>query len=146
MQMEYNLETNGTCCKVCSEYVPTSQVVLINISNSVIIAGSLADNAPLLNQLYVNTMDAVNTTHNLPKNLQYSIFPALSINFGPDITCNPHKDHGNLADGFCWFMARSSFNSKTSGHLLLPELNLAMGCRFVHSLPVCLACAWQRPP
>ena len=86
----------------------------------------MADYLPLVNQLYVHTMDAIREVHDIPKNLPYSVFPALSVNFGPHVACTPHKDHGNLADGFCWLLAGGSFDSKKGGHLYLPELNLAI--------------------
>lgn len=71
-------------------------------------------------------MSAINEVHDLPQNLAYSVFPALSINFGPDVACTPHVDSGNLADGFCWLLAGGSFDSKKGGHLYLPELNLVI--------------------
>lgn len=54
------------------------------------------------------------------------MFPAISINFGPQVVTHAHKDHGNLADGLCWIMACGNFNHKLGGHLILWELGLVV--------------------
>lgn len=63
----------------------------------------------------------------LRRPLKNSVFPAISVNFPqPSVVCTPHKDSGNLADGFCWVLAGGTFDAKRGGHLVLHELNLVI--------------------
>ena len=75
---------------------------------------------------YKNVLDNIHDVHGdtVERIIPDSIFPAMSINFPGLVACEPHKDHGNLADGFCWLMAGGNFDSRLGGHLYLEELNI----------------------
>ena len=59
------------------------------------------------------------------------LFPAMTLNIGPQTICWPHRDHLNLAFGICldWVLGR--FDHRKGGHLVLHEarriLQLAPG-------------------
>ena len=96
---------------------------------------ALSNLAPKLHRLYANTLLSLYMVHGdeLRRPVRNSVFPAISVNFPPDgldghrsVVCEPHKDSGNLADGFCWVLAGGDFDSKKGGHLVLHELNLVI--------------------
>ena len=53
-----------------------------------------------------------------------SVFPTLTINFGPQTVCDGHRDHGNLPFGLCAIMPFGSFDPDKGGHIVLWELKL----------------------
>ena len=55
-----------------------------------------------------------------------TVFPAISLNFGPSVATRKHKDYNNLADGLCWIMALGNFDPTKGGHLILWELGLVV--------------------
>ena len=55
-----------------------------------------------------------------------SVFACATFNFGPRVICNPHRDGLNLAYGWCAVTALGSFDHTKGGHLILPELRLAI--------------------
>lgn len=55
-----------------------------------------------------------------------SVFACAAFNFGPRAICLPHRDAMNLAFGWCAVTALGSFDHTKGGHLVLPELKLAI--------------------
>jgi hypothetical protein len=55
-----------------------------------------------------------------------SVFACAAINFPPDAVSNPHRDHLNLAYGWCSITPLGHFDHKAGAHLVLPELKLAI--------------------
>ena len=55
-----------------------------------------------------------------------SVFACAAFNFGPQVVTRPHRDHLNLAYGWCSITALGTFDPKAGGHLVLPELKLAI--------------------
>lgn len=55
-----------------------------------------------------------------------STFACACFNFGPQVVTAPHKDHLNLAYGWCSITALGAFDHKRGGHLVLPDLKLAI--------------------
>ena len=53
-----------------------------------------------------------------------SVFPALTVNFGPRTICNFHRDYGNLAGAFCGITALGKYDFTLGGHLVLWEYQL----------------------
>ncbi|KAF9544840.1 hypothetical protein CPC08DRAFT_649537 [Agrocybe pediades] len=62
----------------------------------------------------------------LRRNFSRSVFPCCALNCGPDAWTKRHRDCMNRADGWCAITALGSFNPTQGGHLLLPELRLAI--------------------
>lgn len=60
----------------------------------------------------------------LAQNFSNSIFPAASINFGPQTVCYPHTDHGNAAYFWCPISAFGDYDPTKGGHLILFDLRL----------------------
>ncbi|KZP19050.1 hypothetical protein FIBSPDRAFT_744449 [Athelia psychrophila] len=57
---------------------------------------------------------------NFPK----SVFPAMTVNFGPNAVCYDHLDFGNAAAGWCAITSAGSYNPKLGGHLVLFDIDL----------------------
>jgi len=55
-----------------------------------------------------------------------SVFACATFNFGPRVVCHPHRDGLNLAYGWCAVTALGTFDHTKGGHLVLPELRLAI--------------------
>lgn len=55
-----------------------------------------------------------------------SIYPAISINFGPQVVTYGHLDYSNLPSGLCWILANGDYNYKRGGHLILYDLKLVI--------------------
>lgn len=83
--------------------------------------------APGLHRCYEKTLEEVLTkdpTLRTPYN--NTAFACTTINFGPRVVTVPHRDHLNLAYGWCSITALGKFNPQEGGHLVLPELKLAI--------------------
>ena len=89
---------------------------------------AFATYAPLLHQYYKNVTNALYDAPgpSLTPNRTDTVFPAMSVNFGPNVVCDLHRDSGNLANGYCWLLAGGEFDATLGGHLYLEELNLAI--------------------
>ena len=48
-----------------------------------------------------------------------SIFPATTVNFGPDAACWDHIDHANYACGWCAIWGLGRYDPTQGGHLIL---------------------------
>lgn len=55
-----------------------------------------------------------------------SAFASVAFNFGPRVVTKPHRDHLNLAYGWCSITALGKFDHTAGGHLVLPDLKLAI--------------------
>jgi len=55
-----------------------------------------------------------------------SVFACTAFNFGPRVVTKPHRDHLNLAYGWCSITALGNFDHKLGGHVVLPDLKLAI--------------------
>jgi len=55
-----------------------------------------------------------------------TVFACTAFNFGPRVITAPHRDHLNLAIGWCSITALGSFDATKGGHLVLPDLKLAV--------------------
>lgn len=52
-----------------------------------------------------------------------SVFPATTVNFGPNATCYDHVDSANAAAGWCAITAAGSYDPKRGGHLIIFDIN-----------------------
>ncbi|KZP28866.1 hypothetical protein FIBSPDRAFT_728254 [Athelia psychrophila] len=59
-------------------------------------------------------------TWNFPR----SVFPAMTVNFGPTAVCYDHLDFGNAAAGWCAITSAGSYDPKLGGHLVLFDIDL----------------------
>ncbi|KAF7968024.1 hypothetical protein HWV62_32154 [Athelia sp. TMB] len=55
-------------------------------------------------------------------NFPNSIFPAATINFGPQSVCFDHLDYGNFAAGWCDIIAMGNYDFRKGGHLVLFDI------------------------
>jgi hypothetical protein len=56
-------------------------------------------------------------------NFNNSIFPAATINFGPQTVCYDHLDPGNKAAGWCDITGMGPYDYKRGGHLILFDID-----------------------
>ncbi|TRM56376.1 hypothetical protein BD626DRAFT_414082 [Schizophyllum amplum] len=73
------------------------------------------------------------------QNFKKSVWLCLTLNFGPQTMCYPHRDFGNLAFGFCAITALGRFDPNLGGHLILRELKLVV--RFPPGLTIIIPSA-----
>ena len=89
------------------------------------ILASFASFSPKFYQYYRQTLEELwKHNPNLKHNFPGSVFPAASINFGPNAISVDHIDHNNLAGGFCAITAGGNFDPKSGGHIYLVDLGL----------------------
>ncbi|KAG6848527.1 hypothetical protein H0H93_016282 [Arthromyces matolae] len=55
-----------------------------------------------------------------------SVFPAAAFNFGPNVFTVAHRDCMNVPGGWCAIQALGRFDPKKGGHLVFPDLKLAV--------------------
>jgi hypothetical protein len=83
--------------------------------------------APDLHQFYGEQLAAVmNRDQTLAPPFRNSVFACAAFNFGPNAVSIPHKDHLNLAYGWCTITALGNFDPQLGGHIVFPELRLAV--------------------
>ena len=83
--------------------------------------------APELYEFYESQMkDLINSDSSLATLFSRSVFASVVFNFGPRVVTKPHRDHLNLAYGWCSITALGKFNHTVGGHLVLPDLKLAI--------------------
>lgn len=56
-------------------------------------------------------------------NFSNSVFPATTVNFGPNATCYDHLDSANAAAGWCAITPAGSYDPKRGGHLIIFDIN-----------------------
>lgn len=89
--------------------------------------GAFKEFAPELHRFYEARIDEVTKRdQELKRPFSNSVFACMCLNFGPQVVSKPHKDHLNLAYGWCSITALGNFDHKAGGHLVLPELKLAI--------------------
>jgi len=90
-------------------------------------ADAFEEFAPELYNLYKTQMDRLlKEDENLKMPFEKSVFASTAFNFGPRVISTPHKDNLNLAYGWCSITALGNFDPRAGGHLVLPELKLAL--------------------
>lgn len=83
--------------------------------------------APDLYKFYKARMDEIlERDKQLKAPFQNTVFACTAFNFGPKAISTPHRDQLNLAFGWCSITALGDFNHASGGHLVLPELKLAI--------------------
>ncbi|KAG6810511.1 hypothetical protein H0H92_011538 [Tricholoma furcatifolium] len=55
-----------------------------------------------------------------------SVFPAITINLGPQTQCLIHRDPNNLANGLCIVTALGNYDHKRGGKFVFPQLKLVI--------------------
>lgn len=60
------------------------------------------------------------------RNSAVNIWPAWSINFGPQVCCGKHLDVANLPYGWCAICALGDYDPTQGGHLVLWELKVVI--------------------
>ncbi|PPQ82243.1 hypothetical protein CVT24_012927 [Panaeolus cyanescens] len=55
-----------------------------------------------------------------------SVFLCATFNFGPNVTCVPHRDFLNLPFGWCAIIALGNYDYVLGGHLVLHDLRLVI--------------------
>ncbi|KAG6823502.1 hypothetical protein H0H92_010011, partial [Tricholoma furcatifolium] len=63
---------------------------------------------------------------NFKRNFAKSIFPAITLNLGPQTQCYVHLDQNNIANGMCIVTALGNYNHKLGAHFIFYDLNLAV--------------------
>lgn len=59
-------------------------------------------------------------------NYDNSVYPAATINFGPQTVCIPHRDSENDPINLCHITPLGRFDHKRGGHIILHDLRLAI--------------------
>ena len=59
-------------------------------------------------------------------NFANSVYPAMTMNFGPSTVCHPHLDVANDPCNWCHITALGRFDPKKGGHLILFDLKIAI--------------------
>lgn len=102
--------------------------IQLHIHNLVLTAlktASLSTWAPELYSEYSNYISKLEShCPELRRPFHSSVFPTLTVNFGPRTVCGGHKDHSNLPFGLCAVTSFGSFNPDKGGHIVLWELKL----------------------
>jgi len=85
--------------------------------------GAFSYFAPKLWAKYAEVMEAItNNDPSLEWSFKNSIFPAATINFGPESVCFEHLDDGNYGPGMCPITSLGPFDYTKGGHLILFDI------------------------
>lgn len=91
------------------------------------ITGAFKEFAPELYKFYESEMEnLIDSDNSLATPFSGSVFASTAFNFGPRVVTKPHRDHLNLAYGWCSITALGKFDHTAGGHLVLPDLKLAI--------------------
>jgi hypothetical protein len=91
------------------------------------VVGAFKEFAPDLYQLYESQLkEVMDRDPTLRPMFPGSVFACTAINFPPGAVSLPHRDHLNLAYGWCSITSLGRFNHKAGAHLVFPELKLAV--------------------
>lgn len=83
--------------------------------------------APEMHGYYKSTLDAhILKNRRLRRNFRRGVFAATTFNMGPKTRTHRHRDHLNLAYGWCAITALGDFDSSQGGHLVLWDLHLVI--------------------
>lgn len=76
--------------------------------------------------MYQEYVDVLGRLFDHDKSLQWnfnnSIFPAATVNFGPQSVCYDHLDSANRAVGWCDIFAMGDYDCEKGGHLVLFDI------------------------
>ncbi|KAJ6611649.1 hypothetical protein B0H10DRAFT_2165768 [Mycena sp. CBHHK59/15] len=87
----------------------------------------MANFAPKLYREYAATMQALFDHHpSLQRNFSNSVFPAASLNCGPETATFEHCDFNNIPHGLCGITCGGKFDHKKGAHLYLKQLKLVV--------------------
>ncbi|KII83255.1 hypothetical protein PLICRDRAFT_73520, partial [Plicaturopsis crispa FD-325 SS-3] len=87
--------------------------------------GALAFYGPKIYQDISENIEKLHKRHpHLRRNFTNSIYPTLTVNFGPQTVCFDHTDSGNGPVYWCAVTSGGRFNPKLGGHLVLFDLKL----------------------
>ncbi|KAJ6629973.1 hypothetical protein B0H10DRAFT_2184035 [Mycena sp. CBHHK59/15] len=93
----------------------------------VILTCAMANFAPKLYREYAATMQALFDHHpSLQRNFSNSVFPAASLNCGPETATFEHCDFNNIPHGLCGITCGGKFDHKKGAHLYLKQLKLVV--------------------
>ncbi|KAF5380091.1 hypothetical protein D9615_006268 [Tricholomella constricta] len=83
--------------------------------------------APKIYRDYASNLEAL-YVHDpqLQINFPHSIFPAITINFGPETVTLDHTDPANVAYGMCLLTSGGNYDPTKGGHLILFDLGLVI--------------------
>ncbi|KAF9777255.1 hypothetical protein BJ322DRAFT_1115154 [Thelephora terrestris] len=116
--------------KMYSDQAPVLQELFQNkdmLRISAYVNSAFKGFAPDLHDLYRDELKAVmDKDKSLRPPFLGSVFACAAINFPPDVVAIPHRDHLNLAYGWCSITPLGHFDHKVGAHLVLPELELAI--------------------
>ncbi|RXW18566.1 hypothetical protein EST38_g7287 [Candolleomyces aberdarensis] len=83
--------------------------------------------APDVYQYYRQRLDDIyKYMPELPRNFTRSVWPCAAFNFGPQVCTQSHRDCLNCPFGWCAIQALGIFDHTRGGHLVLPDLKLAI--------------------
>ncbi len=90
-------------------------------------AGALAFYAPKIYGYYRRRLGKLYRRHTrLRRIFRGSLYPAISVNFGPSVVTLEHEDSLNLASGMCAIHSGGQYDPKKGGHLFLRQLRLVI--------------------
>lgn len=97
--------------------------MLLPYMNSCASPGAFAFYAPKMYQEYADVLGRLFEHDSALKwNFNNSIFPAATINFGPQSVCYDHLDSANRAVGWCDIFAMGDYDCQKGGHLVLFDI------------------------
>ncbi|KAL1658891.1 hypothetical protein GGF50DRAFT_92317 [Schizophyllum commune] len=83
--------------------------------------------APEIHEYYANTLTALlESDPTLARNFARSVWACITLNFGPQTVCFPHRDYGNLAFGWCAITALGNFDPDKGGELVLWDCKMVI--------------------
>ena len=91
-----------------------------------IISGLLASFGPRIYTNMYTKLPEVYRWRNLAPNFVNSIYPAWSVNFGPQAVTVDYVDNGNDPCNWCHIVALGQYDPTKGGHIVLFDLKLAI--------------------
>ena len=88
-------------------------------------AGFLASYAPKIYLSMRDDLEQIFREEGLSLNFDNSLYPAATINLGPQTVCIEHRDSENDPVNFCHVTALGQFDHKKGGHLILHDFKIA---------------------
>lgn len=89
------------------------------------IIGAFAYYYPKIHQYYETNLNELYAHHpELTRNFDGSVFPAATINAGPNTVSVVHVDSGNPPGGICALTALGNYDYTKGGHLILYDIKL----------------------
>ncbi|KAL1725059.1 hypothetical protein EV714DRAFT_240258 [Schizophyllum commune] len=83
--------------------------------------------APAIHDYYATTLLALLASdESLTRNFAGSVWACITINFGPQTVCFPHRDYANLAFGWCAITALGDYDPDKGGDLVLWDCKMVI--------------------